>query len=302
MTETLGSNSAQAESGLRERPAVGSSNGREAVGQVVFQVEHVYKLFVSRGKKDSMAKTALRDINLEIRRGEFVTFIGPSGCGKSTVLNMLAGLLAPTSGRVLYEGREIHGVNTAAGYVTQDDNLLPWRTLLDNVSLALEFKGVDKRLRREKANQYLQSVGLSGFESYYPHELSGGMRKRGSIVRTLVYEPDTILMDEPFGPLDAQTRVILQDELLRLWQGSGRTIVFVTHDLVEAIALSDRIVIFTSTPGEIKAVHEVNIPRPRDVFHIHSAPEFRDIFDTIWVELREEILKARQNVGAESGG
>jgi NitT/TauT family transport system ATP-binding protein len=267
----------------------------------VFAVEQVYKLFVTGGRRQSRALTALRNVNLEVRRGEFLTFIGPSGCGKSTVLNMLAGLLEPTSGRILYEGREIKGYNTDVGYVTQDDNLLPWRTLLDNVQLALEFKGVDKATRREKALQYIRTVGLAGFEGHYPHELSGGMRKRGSIVRTLVYDPHTILMDEPFGPLDAQTRVILQDELLRLWQGSGRTIVFVTHDLVEAIALSDRIVIFTSAPGEIKAIHEVNIPRPRDVFHIHSAPGFRDIYDTIWLELREEILKARESAGQEGG-
>jgi NitT/TauT family transport system ATP-binding protein len=265
----------------------------------VLETQQVYKLFVTRGKGERRAMTALRDVNLQIRPGEFVTFIGPSGCGKSTVLNMLAGLLTPTAGRILYEGREVHGFNTAVGYVTQDDNLLPWRTLLDNVQLALEFRGVDRATRREKALQYIGAVGLAGFEGHYPHELSGGMRKRGSIVRTLVYDPRTILMDEPFGPLDAQTRVILQDELLRIWQGSGKTIVFVTHDLVEAIALSDRIVIFTSAPGEVKAIHQVSIPRPRDVFHIHSAPEFRELYDTIWVELREEILKARESAAGE---
>ena len=271
-------------------------------GSPVFEVRNVYKLFITRSKGERRAMTALRNVNLEIRRGELVTFIGPSGCGKSTVLNMLAGLLAPTSGQVLYEGRPVSGFNTAVGYVTQDDNLLPWRTLLDNVQLALEFKGVGRRARRERALQYIRAVGLAGFEGHYPHELSGGMRKRGSIVRTLVYDPQTILMDEPFGPLDAQTRVILQDELLRIWQGSGKTIVFVTHDLVEAIALSDRIVIFTSTPGEVKAIHEVNIPRPRDVFHIHAAPEFREIYDTIWVELREEILKTREAAAAAGDG
>jgi NitT/TauT family transport system ATP-binding protein len=260
----------------------------------VFSVDHVYRLFVGSGKRQSGAKTALRDVNLTVKRGEFLTFIGPSGCGKSTVLNMLAGLLRPTSGNVRYHDKEVQGINTAVGYITQDDNLLPWRTLIDNVSLSLELRGMGKKQRYEIARQYIDQVGLTGFEQYYPHELSGGMRKRGSIIRTLVSDPDTILMDEPFGPLDAQTRVILQDELLRIWQGSGKTVVFVTHDLVEAIALSDRIAIFTSAPGEIKAIHEVNIPRPRDVFHIHSAPEFREIYDMIWVELREEILKARE--------
>jgi NitT/TauT family transport system ATP-binding protein len=265
---------------------------------VVFEVDHVYRLFAGGGKRQGGAKTALRDISLDVRRGEFLTFIGPSGCGKSTVLNMLAGLLRPTSGIIRYHGTEVRTVNTAVGYITQDDNLLPWRTLIDNVAFALELRGMGKRQRYEVAERYIEQVGLKGFEQYYPHELSGGMRKRGSIIRTLVDDPDTILMDEPFGPLDAQTRVILQDELLRIWQGSGKTVVFVTHDLIEAIALSDRIVIFTSAPGEIKAIHDVNIPRPRDVFHIHSAPAFREIYDMIWIELREEILKARETANA----
>jgi NitT/TauT family transport system ATP-binding protein len=275
-----------------------SSNGA-ATHDAVFEVDHVYRLFVSGNKRQGGAKTALRDVSLNVRRGEFLTFIGPSGCGKSTVLNMLAGLLRPTSGSVRYHGDEVRKINTSVGYITQDDNLLPWRTLIDNVAFVLELRGMGKRQRYEVAERYIEQVGLKGFEQYYPHELSGGMRKRGSIIRTLVDDPDTILMDEPFGPLDAQTRVILQDELLRIWQGSGKTVVFVTHDLVEAIALSDRIAIFTSSPGEIKAIHEVNIPRPRDVFHIHSAPDFREIHDTIWVELREEILKARETANAK---
>jgi NitT/TauT family transport system ATP-binding protein len=178
--------------------------------------------------------------------------------------------------------------------VTQDDNLLPWRTALGNVELALECKGVARAERRERASDYLTRVGLKGHEELYPHELSGGMRKRVSIVRTLVDDSvDVILMDEPFGPLDAQTRLVLQDELLRLWQGTGRTIMFVTHDIVEAITLSDRIAIFTGVPGSIKAVRRVTLPRPRDVFHIHETPGFSDIYDAIWNDLREEILKER---------
>lgn len=261
----------------------------------VLEARNVYKVFVARGK----ARTALRNVDLTIQRGEFVCLVGPSGCGKSTVLNMFAGLVTPTDGTILHDGRVIADVNTRVGYVTQDDNLLPWRTALANVELALECKGVGRAERRERAFDYLARVGLKGSAELYPHELSGGMRKRVSIVRTLVDDSvDVILMDEPFGPLDAQTRLVLQDELLRLWQGTGRTIVFVTHDIVEAITLSDRIATFTGVPGSIKQVRDVTLPRPRDVFHIHETPGFATIYDAIWNDLREELLRER---GSDAG-
>lgn len=262
----------------------------------VLEARNVFKVFIASG---GQARTALRNVELTVRRGEFICLIGPSGCGKSTVLNMFAGLVAPSEGEILHDGHAVTEVNTRVGYVTQDDNLLPWRSTLANVELALECKGVSRAKRRQHALDYLAKVGLQGHEGLYPHELSGGMRKRVSIVRTLVDDSvDVILMDEPFGPLDAQTRLILQDELVRLWQGSGRTIIFVTHDIVEAIALSDRIAIFTSVPGAIKEVREVALPRPRDVFHIHETPGFSDIYDAIWNDLREEILKTRGDDGA----
>jgi NitT/TauT family transport system ATP-binding protein len=258
----------------------------------VLEARGVYKVFVTRGRAGRRVMTALRDVNLGVRPGEFLTLVGPSGCGKSTVLNLFAGLTEASDGAVLHDGRPIRGINTRGGYVTQDDNLLPWRTTLGNVEIALELKGVPRGERRDKALAYLERVGLRGFEHHYPHELSGGMRKRVSIVRTLVDESvNVILMDEPFGPLDAQTRLVLQDELLQLWQGSGRTIVFVTHDLVEAIALSDRIAIFTRAPGTIKEIRDVPIPRPRDVFHIHEAPGFADVYDPLWNDLRAEITR-----------
>jgi len=261
----------------------------------VLEARNVYKVFVARGK----ARTALRNVQLTIHRGEFVCLVGPSGCGKSTVLNMFAGLVTPTDGTILHDGRAIKDVNTRVGYVTQDDNLLPWRTALANVELALECKGVRRAERRERAFDYLARVGLKGSADLYPHELSGGMRKRVSIVRTLVDDSvDVILMDEPFGPLDAQTRLVLQDELLRLWQGTDRTIVFVTHDIVEAITLSDRIATFTGVPGSIKQVRNVTLPRPRDVFHIHETPGFAMIYDAIWNDLREELLEER---GSDAG-
>lgn len=268
---------------------------------IALEARGVYKVFVATRGGQQEGFLALRDVGLEVQRGEFLTLIGPSGCGKSTLLNMFAGLVPPTTGPVLHDGAPIVGVNTRVGYITQDDNLLPWRTMLGNVELGLEFKGMVSRERRERALSYLHRVGLGGFEHHYPHELSGGMRKRVSIVRTLVDESDdVVLMDEPFGPLDAQTRLLLQDWLLRLWEGTGRTIVFVTHDLVEAIALSDRIAIFTRAPGTIKGIRRVPIARPRDVFRIHDAKGFGTIYKEIWEDLAQEI--SRTETEAVVGG
>ena len=255
----------------------------------IAELSGVYRAFVSRGARN--ARLALDNINLSIAPGEFCTIVGPSGCGKSTILNLLAGLVAPTEGDVLWHGRPVGGVNTSVGYVTQDDNLLPWRTLQQNVELALEFRRVAAAERRERARELIHRVGLASYENHYPAELSGGMRKRASIIRTLSYDADMILMDEPFGPLDAQTRVILQNDLLSLWETSRPAVLFVTHDLVEAIALSDRIVIMSASPGHIKGAYRVDIPRPRDVYHIHEAPGFDDIFDQLWADIRAETAR-----------
>lgn len=266
----------------------------------VIEARDVYKVFVTRSGRRQRAFLALHGITLSIAQGRFVSLVGPSGCGKSTLLNMVAGLVRPTQGEVQYKSRRVDGVNTDVGYITQDDNLLPWRTLIENVEVALEFRGVPADERRPRAERYIARVGLAGFEHHYPHELSGGMRKRTALIRTLIYEPDVILMDEPFGPLDAQTRVILQDELLTLWEGTGKTIVFVTHDLVEAIALSDEIVLFSRAPGTIKRVYEVPLPRPRDVFRVHAAPQFPAFYDQLWRDLKEEIAE-RDLEGAVHG-
>jgi NitT/TauT family transport system ATP-binding protein len=193
---------------------------------------------------------------------------------------------------VSHHGKPVHGVNTAVGYITQDDNLLPWRSLRGNVELSLELQGVSRSERRGRAQEFIDLVGLRGFEDHYPHELSGGMRKRAGIVRTLVYDSDVVLMDEPFGPLDAQTRVILQAELLKLWHRSRPTVLFVTHDLVEAIALSDRILVFTCNPGRVKREYTVDIPRPRDPFRIHDAPGFTKLHESLWTDIRAEIGEA----------
>ena len=267
------------------------------------RLDAVYKAFVAdrRGRGRSRAPgrgrsaeplLALEDVTLAVRPGEFISLVGPSGCGKSTVLNLLAGLLRPSAGRVEYQDRPVEGVNTEVGYITQDDNLLPWRSVQRNVEFGLELRGTPKGERRERAREFIDLVGLAGFEGHYPHELSGGMRKRASIVRTLAYDSAVVLMDEPFGPLDAQTRVILQDELLKLWDRQRPAVLFVTHDLVEAITLSDRILTFTGRPGTIKREYEVELPRPRDVFHIHDLPRFKELYDALWDDIRVEIAHA----------
>jgi NitT/TauT family transport system ATP-binding protein len=254
---------------------------------VVF--DQVYKAFVASNNE---AILALEEVSFNVADGEFVSLVGPSGCGKSTCLNIIAGLTGTSAGEVWYRGEQVSGINTKVGYITQDDNLFPWRTLQANVEFALEVRGVSKRERRQRALEQIESVGLRGFENHYPHQLSGGMRKRAGIVRTLVYDSPVVLMDEPFGPLDAQTRVILQDELLKLWEKSRPSVLFVTHDLVEAIAMSDRIIVFTSRPGQIKSIYDVDLPRPRDVFRIHEVPGFAELHDALWRDIRAEIEAA----------
>ena len=251
----------------------------------LLSLEDVSKEFHARGKK----VLALDAVNLTVDEGEFVTVVGPSGCGKSTLLNLIVGLLQVGSGHILLRNRPINGINSEIGYVTQKDNLLPWRTLVQNVEIALEIRGVEQRERRHRAEELIERVGLSSFETHYPHELSGGMRQRANIIRTLIYDPDLILMDEPFGPLDAQTRIVLQEQLLRLWSATKKTIFFITHDLVEAIALADRVVVMTSRPGRVKYVAKVPISRPRDVFRIHESEGFRTTYERLWQELRPEV-------------
>src|SRR5437899_2347234 len=202
----------------------------------MLSLSDVSRDFITRGKTIQ----AMAGVSLDVSAGEFLTVVGPSGCGKSTLLNIVCGLLAPSRGSVLYKGARLTGVNTEIGYVTQADNLYPWRTLRENVEFPLEIRGVARGERRARAAALIERVGLAGFEDHYPYELSGGMRQRANIIRTLVYDPEVILMDEPFGPLDAQTRLLLQDQLLKLWDGARKTIVFITHDLGEAVALADR--------------------------------------------------------------
>jgi NitT/TauT family transport system ATP-binding protein len=238
---------------------------------------------------------AIENISLDVATGEFVTVVGPSGCGKSTILNILSGLMNPTEGTVAIDGKPMRGVSREVGYVTQQDNLMPWRNLLENVSFPLEVAGIAKSERDHRAADLISMVGLAGFEKAYPHELSGGMRQRANIIRTLIYSPKVILMDEPFGPLDAQTRVILQEQLLGIWEKTRVTILFITHDLHEAIGLGDRVVLLSARPGRIIRIDKVSMSRPRDVFHIHDSSEFRALYDAIWAELEQQVRQQRMD-------
>jgi ABC-type nitrate/sulfonate/bicarbonate transport system ATPase subunit len=252
--------------------------------------QNVSKAFRGVGQEPVLA---LQDVDLEVQENEFLAIVGLSGCGKSTLLNLCAGLLFPDHGQVLFRGQPVTRVNPRVGYLTQDANLMPWLTLSGNVTLPLEIKRLPAAERERQAHEWIELMGLGGFERHYPHQLSGGMQKRAAIARTLAYDPEVLLMDEPFGPLDAITRLTLQDELLRLWSSRRKTIVFVTHDLTEAISLADRVVIMTSRPGRIRAVLPVGLERPRDVFHIAEAPGFAEVHRELWDVFSSELERVR---------
>lgn len=235
------------------------------------------------------AVQATRDCTFDVAPGEFVSLIGPSGCGKSTLLNIAAGFMKPTSGTVKFRGGDVPSPNTFAGYMTQGDSLLGWRTVRDNVALPLKLRGVSVAERAERVSAILATVGLDGFEDAYPSELSGGMRKRAMLARTWVYEPEMLLADEPFGALDAQLRLILTHELLALWRRHRHTILFVTHDVAEAITVSDRVIVMSSRPGEIVEDYTVPIERPRDVFRIRSMSGFVESYDLLWGHISKSI-------------
>jgi NitT/TauT family transport system ATP-binding protein len=241
--------------------------------------------------------TAVRDLDLTVNSGEFVAVVGPTGCGKSTTLSLVSGLEPTSAGEALVHGRPVDGIPDGVGYMFQNDAVLPWRSVLDNVATGPRYRGASRRAAREKARDWVDRVGLGGFESYYPHQLSGGMRKRVALAQTLVNEPSILLMDEPFSSLDVQTRGLMQDELLRLWSGGtarGAAVVFVTHDLEEAIALGDRVVVMTAGPATVKASFEVPLERPRDAEEIRLTPEFLAVYREVWESLREEVQITRE--------
>ena len=258
------------------------------------ELQGVACTFVSPDAPDQRY-TAVENVSLKVADGEFVSVVGPTGCGKSTLLNMAAGLLQPSQGAVRIYGEPLTGVNTRAGYMFQAESLMPWRTALQNVMAGLEFRCVDKSDAQEQAQDWLRRVGLVGFGDRYPHQMSGGMRKRASLAQTLVMDPDIILMDEPFSALDIQTRQLMENELLDLWQSKKKSVLFITHDLDEAIAMSDRVVILSAGPAS-RPIGEftIDLPRPRDVAEIKMTPRFMALHQAIWAVLREEVLKGYQ--------
>jgi NitT/TauT family transport system ATP-binding protein len=233
---------------------------------------------------------ALGGLSLEVRRGEFLTLVGPSGCGKSTFLNVLLGLLRPDEGEIQLDGKRIAGPGYERAMVFQEFGLLPWRTVLANVELGLELKGVPASMRRGRARDLLNLVGLTGFEQHYPHELSGGMKQRVGLARALATDPEVLLMDEPFAALDAQTRDLMQTELLQIWDRAKKTVIFVTHSIEEAAYLSDRVAVMTARPGRTKRVIDIKLLRPRE-YEMRLSPEFNDIKAMIWNSLKEELTR-----------
>ena len=266
--------------------------------------EQVRKEFVVRGEGGEPPRrfTALEDITLDVRSGEFLAVVGPSGCGKSTLLDLLGGLTAPTSGRILLDGRPIAGPGRDRGIVFQQYALFPWRTAAENVEFGLDIAGLKAKQRRDVARHFLDLVGLSGFADRYPHELSGGMKQRVAIARSLAYDPEVLLMDEPFAALDAQTRETLQGELLRIWRTTGKTIVFITHGIDEAIVLGQRVTVMTSRPGRIKQVVDIPDVLRSEADDVRSLPEFGSVRHHVWSLLREEVLKAQQGQLAGNAG
>jgi NitT/TauT family transport system ATP-binding protein len=262
----------------------------------VIEAERVGKIFQGQAQEPV---AALEEVSLEIGYGEFVTIVGPSGCGKSTLLRLIAGLTPPSAGRIVYQGSEVRGLNTKIGYVPQESKLFPWLTLEENVAFGLDAKSYPREERNRRVRHLIQLAGLAGFERHYPAQLSGGMSKRASIIRALAYDPAVILMDEPFGPLDAQTRMVLQDELLKIWEQKRQTIVFVTHDLVEAVALADRVVVMTHRPGRVKDIIRVPMARPRNIFEIHRQPGFDEAYGRLWNLFRHELRIGERAAGAE---
>ena len=246
--------------------------------------------------------TATKDVSFSIGDGEFVSVVGPTGCGKSTLLNAAAGLLKPAAGRVLIYGEALNGINHRAGYMFQAESLMPWATAIDNVMMSLKFRGVPENEAREAGFDWLERVGLERFADRYPHELSGGMRKRVAMAQTMIADPDILLMDEAFSALDIQTRQLMENELLELWQAKKKAVLFITHDLDEAIAMSDRVVVMSAGPASHPlGSFPIAIPRPRNVAEIRTRADFNECYSAIWEVLREEVLKSYREHRAHVG-
>jgi NitT/TauT family transport system ATP-binding protein len=254
-------------------------------------LEHITCVFASR-EREGESYVAVKDTTLAVGAGEFVSVVGPTGCGKSTLLNVAAGLLPPSSGDVRVLGRPLVGINRVSGYMFQAESLMPWRNALDNVLAGLEFAGVERTKAESRAEEWLDRVGLRGFETRYPHELSGGMRKRVALAQMLILDPKIMLMDEPFSALDIQTRQLMENELLELWSANRKSVLFITHDLEEAIALSDRVIVLSAGPATHPiGEYAIDLPRPRDVNEIRLTPRFVELHSKIWHAMKDEVLK-----------
>ncbi len=245
--------------------------------------------------------TAIRDLSLAVAPGEFCALVGPTGSGKSTTLALISGLEPPSEGDVRVMGRPVKGVGANIGYVFQADAVFPWKSVLDNVAAGPRYRGLSGKEARRQAQDWIARVGLAGFEDRYPHQLSGGMRKRVALAQTLINSPEVLLMDEPFSALDVQTRSLMENELLDLWSASKASVVFVTHDLEEAIALADRVFVLTAGPATVKGDYVIDLPRPRSVAEIRFQPRFAQLYEEIWGDLRDEVLvsyERQKRVGA----
>ena len=255
--------------------------------QPAIEFKDVSLRFISQ---DGNATVALRNFNMSVAKGEFIAIVGPTGCGKSTTLNMITGLLKPTVGEVSVMGNKVTGIDPRIGFVFQADAVFPWRNVLDNVAAGPMFRGMAKKEAHELANDWINRVGLGKFGKHYPHQLSGGMRKRVALAQTFINKPEILLMDEPFSALDMQTRTLMQDELLGLWSESGGSVVFVTHDIEEAIALADRVFVLSARPAHLKQVYQIDLPRPRVMAEVRYDPRFIELSKQIWNDLRDEAV------------
>jgi NitT/TauT family transport system ATP-binding protein len=261
------------------------------VTEAALALENVTVTFAARSTR-AQPYTAVRDTNLVIGRGEFVSVVGPTGCGKSTLLNVAAGLMTPSSGRVVVSGMPLTELNGKAGYLFQADALMPWMSALDNIAIGLTYRGASKAEARSRAEDWLVRVGLAAHGHRYPHQLSGGMKKRVALAQTLIMDPQILLMDEPFSALDVQTRQLMENELLDLWSADRKSVVFITHDLEEAISLSDRVVVLSAGPAT-RPIGEyvIDLPRPRDVAEIRLTPRFVELHREIWHRMKDEVMK-----------
>jgi NitT/TauT family transport system ATP-binding protein len=269
-----------------------------AAEAAAIELRNVSRRFVT---SDGKSLTALRDFDMTVRRGEFCAVVGPTGCGKSTTLTLIAGLAAPSAGEVRVKGKPVAGIDPRIGFVFQQDAVFPWKSVLDNVAAGPLFRGERKSEAFERAGDWVRRVGLAGFEAHYPHQLSGGMRKRVALAQTFINGPEILLMDEPFSALDVQTRILMQDELLQLWSTASASVVFVTHDLEEAIALADRVFVLTAGPATVKAVYDIDLPRPRITAEVRYQKHFIELSQLIWNDLRDEVLIGYQQTMQRAG-